>query len=54
MGQRYIRQGKPRHYLIGRIISRFGDVPWPPRSPDLLISFFGDTLKRKILLKTAH
>jgi len=25
----------------GRLISRFGDVPWPPRSPDLsLCDFF--------------
>jgi len=24
-----------RNMFPGHIISRFGDVPWPPRSPDL-------------------
>ena len=24
-----------RELFPGRLISRFGDVPWPPRSPDL-------------------
>ena len=24
-----------RNMFPGRLISRFGDVPWPPRSPDL-------------------
>jgi hypothetical protein len=24
-----------RHMFPGRVISRFGDIPWPPRSPDL-------------------
>jgi len=24
-----------RHMFPQRVISRFGDVPWPPRSPDL-------------------
>jgi hypothetical protein len=24
-----------RDMFLGRLISRFGDVPWPPRSPDL-------------------
>jgi len=24
-----------RRMFPGRVISRFGDIPWPPRSPDL-------------------
>ena len=24
-----------RRLILQRVISRFGDVPWPPRSPDL-------------------
>jgi len=24
-----------RNMFLGHLISRFGDVPWPPRSPDL-------------------
>jgi hypothetical protein len=24
-----------RIYVSGHLISRFGDIPWPPRSPDL-------------------
>ena len=26
-----------RGQFKGRLISRFGDVPWPPRSPDLTV-----------------
>ena len=29
-----------RRLFPQRVISRFGDVPWPPRSPDLLAPDF--------------
>lgn len=29
-----------RNMFPGKLISRFGDVPWPPRSPDLSICDF--------------
>jgi len=29
-----------RHLFPQRVISRFGDVPWPPPSPDLTALFF--------------
>ena len=35
----------PRAAFPGRLIARFGDVPWPPRSPDL--TSYGDTLKER-------
>ena len=35
----------------GCLISRFGDVPWLPGSPDLLISFFMVILKEKVYCK---
>lgn len=36
-----------RGLFLQRPISRYGDVPWPPRSPDLSASdfFFGDIEK---------
>lgn len=36
-----------------KLISRFGDIPWPPRSPDLTpmdFFFYGATLKREFTL----
>jgi hypothetical protein len=35
-----------RRMFPGRVISRFGDIPWPPRSPDLSSCdfFCGDIL----------
>jgi len=36
----------------GRVISRNGDIPWPPRSPDLTACdffFYGDTSNQKCL-----
>jgi len=34
------------------VISRFGDVPWPPRSPDLIAPdfFLWDYLKKKVYI----
>ena len=29
-----------RNMFPGHLISRFGDVPWPPRSPDLSTCYF--------------
>jgi len=29
-----------RRFFPQRVISRFGDVPWPPRSPDLTAPTF--------------
>ena len=29
-----------RTVFEGRLISRFGDIPWPPRSPDLTVCEF--------------
>ena len=36
-----------RNMFPGHLISRFGDMPWPPRSPDLstCVFFFGWYLK---------
>ena len=32
--------GHVRNMFPGHLISRFGDVPWPPRSPDLSTCYF--------------
>ena len=42
-----------RNMLPGHLISRFGDVPWPPRSPDLStcdLFFFGGIWNRVFTL----
>ena len=38
-----------RQMFQQHVVSRFGDAPWPPRSPDLsaAISFFGVTSNQK-------
>lgn len=35
-----ISMARVRQAFPGKVISRFGDVPWPPRSPDLTIPDF--------------
>ena len=35
-----ISMERVRQAFPGKVISRFGDVPWPPRSPDLTIPDF--------------
>ena len=43
-----VRQMFPRH-----VVSRFGDVPWPPRSPDLSACdfFLWGNLKSKVYVR---
>jgi len=42
-----------RRLFPQRVISRFGDVPWPPRSPDLTASdFFGGGYKKSKVYST--
>jgi len=46
-----------RNTFPGHLISRFGDVPWPPRSPDLsTCDFFlgGGYLKSRVYAHKPH
>ena len=39
--------------FLNGLISRFGDVPWPPRPPDLSAPYFflGGYLKEKVYIE---
>jgi len=44
-----VRQKFPRN-----VVSRFGDVPWPPRSPDLSACDFFLYLKSKVYVRKSR
>nr|CAD7194502.1 unnamed protein product [Timema douglasi] len=45
---------KQRRFFLGRIISRFGDVQWPPLSPDLATPEYSSPMASLVLTDSSQ